>query len=480
MNKLLALAVAGGTLVFAQAAAAADYCVLPNTSCAAPAAHLEDAVAAAAASPEDDRIFLGSDTYTAPGPLGFAYVGSSAVEIIGEGAGQTVLTSPDLSKGVFTLLGGPGSSVHDLTVKLPTDVPANAFGLDTNGTAARVLVIESPNQIQGRTGVFLEHGGVLEDSRVEIGSVQYTYGVTFGQGGGTVRDATISASTGVLSDHGGLVERVRVNANTNGIYAVGGTTTVRSALLSVSASNGVGLYAQPITGDTAVDADGVTLIGSPDGASAGAFAFTPIALNSSVTLRNSIIRGFAEPLRVDGNVGGGTATITASYSIYDASKNNIGAFNSFAAESNITNVANPGFADVVNGDYSLLATSPLVDAGDPASASGLDVDGKPLVADGNGDGTARRDIGAFELQPALPAAAAPADPPAGNPPPAPTDEPGRYAGAARFGIRSEQQDACGRPRPDRHQRRGTRDQAALLAQRSGNGDDCDPARRLAA
>ena len=40
---------------------------------------------------------------------------------------------------------------------------------------------------------------------------------------------------------------------------------------------------------------------------------------------------------------------------------------------------------------------PLVDAGDPAAAQGLDLAGNPLVADGNDDGTARRDIGAYEL-----------------------------------------------------------------------------------
>jgi hypothetical protein len=62
--------------------------------------------------------------------------------------------------------------------------------------------------------------------------------------------------------------------------------------------------------------------------------------------------------------------------------------------------------DPAAGDYRLLAGSPLIDTGDPATPQGLDLAGSPLVADGNGDGDARRDPGAFEFQPA-PAAGRP-------------------------------------------------------------------------
>lgn len=49
-----------------------------------------------------------------------------------------------------------------------------------------------------------------------------------------------------------------------------------------------------------------------------------------------------------------------------------------------------------------------MDAGGPATAHGLDLDGNPLVADGNADGFARRDLGAFELQPVPTPSSAPA------------------------------------------------------------------------
>jgi hypothetical protein len=95
--------------------------------------------------------------------------------------------------------------------------------------------------------------------------------------------------------------------------------------------------------------------------------------------------------------GQGTAEINAAFSDYDPGGNQ-----KFGGSINETGVQNAGDARFVNpeaGDYRLLPGSPMIEAGDPATAQGADLDGNPLVADGNGDGTARRDLGAFELQP---------------------------------------------------------------------------------
>ena len=68
--------------------------------------------------------------------------------------------------------------------------------------------------------------------------------------------------------------------------------------------------------------------------------------------------------------------------------------------------------DAATGDYRLAPGSPLIDAGDPATLAGLDFAGNPLIADGNGDGIARRDVGAYEL---AAASAGGAEPPTGEP-----------------------------------------------------------------
>jgi hypothetical protein len=50
-------------------------------------------------------------------------------------------------------------------------------------------------------------------------------------------------------------------------------------------------------------------------------------------------------------------------------------------------------------DFHPTPGSPAIDAGDNAPASAFDLDGLPRVADGNNDGTATADMGAYELNP---------------------------------------------------------------------------------
>lgn len=57
----------------------------------------------------------------------------------------------------------------------------------------------------------------------------------------------------------------------------------------------------------------------------------------------------------------------------------------------------PRFRDAANGDYRLRADSPCIDAGSAALALTADLDGLPRPLDGNQDGAATPDLGAFEF-----------------------------------------------------------------------------------
>jgi len=63
--------------------------------------------------------------------------------------------------------------------------------------------------------------------------------------------------------------------------------------------------------------------------------------------------------------------------------------------------SDPEFVDPANNDFHLKSTSPCIDAGDnslvPTDVD-KDLDGKPRIVDGNNDGTATVDIGAYEHQ----------------------------------------------------------------------------------
>jgi hypothetical protein len=416
--------VVAGALAVAGPAAATDYCVAPNDSCAG-ANNLTDfqvALDKAAAASSADRIFLGAATYTAKNVTGSGFVynppGDWPVEVVGvgqSGLSATVVTGELGNVGVLSVFGGPDSSVHDLSIVLPPLTESHGHGLWTNGTARRVTVTEDKTQTDIRVGVKLSAGAVLEDhSVVDLAHSPETTGVLLDDGGQIVRDSTIGAYTGIRSGAGGTIERTRVSAEMAGVVVDGGTTNVSSSRIATSSDGSVGIEAN-IGLDTTVDLDGVTVVGpgAGVGSGTGVNAYNVYFPTKSVDLhlKNSIIRGYPVSLYA-GGLAPGHARVEASYSDYDPSGNFTTGTTATIAETNVSNIGNVGFGD----GYALAADSPLIDAGDPATAQGLDIDSNPLVADGTGDGVARRDIGAYEFPALLPPADTPA--PAGDAAPA--------------------------------------------------------------
>jgi len=382
-------------------AGAADYCVAPKTGCEHDVDSLTTALDAADDGTDADRVFLGAGTYTAPTIFGFSYFqAGSPVEIVGQGEGETIITSSG-GPTVLWLTAGAGSSIHDVTIRLPQNAQEGAVGLLTDTAVRRVQVVEDPVQANRRYGMDLRPGATLEDSSVALGGVQDSGAVVIPQSGATVRRSTLSARIGVVS-YGGTIEQTRVTGVQYGIRAFRDTTAVSGSLIRLTGTYGTGIYATSISASAPkVTADGVTIVGPnlPDISGVGVSTGLQPDQGAELSLTNSIIRGTATPISA---AAGGSApgTVSVSYSDYDPAGNISFGASANISEANVSNLGDAGFADAAGGDYHLRAESALLDKGDPATLQGLDLDGNPLVADGNADGMTRRDLGAFELQPA--------------------------------------------------------------------------------
>jgi hypothetical protein len=419
--------VAGG-LALAQPALGADYCVVgPNDPCnGTKLGDLQTALDAAAVDNLPDRIVLAAGTYNAP-PQGFIYdpQGGGPVEIAGAGDDKTILAGASGAYRTLAVFGGAATSIHGLRVVMPPNAPTDAQALRTNGVVKNVYVTENPAQQQNlRTGLVLTGSGVFEDGSVALDDQGMTLGAQL-VGGGTVRTSTIYASRGVTSG-GGTIDRANIGTDASGVEIQRGTTKITSTKVRTFRDGSVAIAAGGVLdGDALVEIDGATLIG-PDNPTSGTAievdnAYVP-TVKADAVVKNTVIRFYPSTFWA-GGYAPGHAHIGITYSDYDSSTKTVAGATGTIDESNVSYVGNVGFFDLE--DLSLRPDSPLVDAGDPATSQGLDLDGDPLVTDGNGDGVGRRDIGALETPgvPLKPAAAIPPATSGGDQPVQPLAEP---------------------------------------------------------
>ena len=276
------------------------------------------------------------------------------------------------------------------------------------------------------TGVVLGTDAEFRDGVVDVGGAK---GIVGSQSGDhVVADSVIKGRVGVGVEGGtAKLSRLRIEATTVGVESAVATTEVRNSLILLSGIPQFDVALEQLAAGT-LTADGVTLVGGPQ-ANYGAAAVNANPGTATLNLTNSVVHGFAKSLLRYANVPN-FANLNVDYSRFaPPAPADVGAAQGPGTYTDGTGnvTADPAFVEPAFGapaaDYHLRAGSALIDAGEPGPVLDKDLDSHIRSSDGDADGAARRDMGAYEYRPAPPSPPAPANGPAPVPAPAPAATP---------------------------------------------------------
>jgi len=400
-------------LALAASADAATFCV-NDPACPAggvPKGTPEAAVTAANGDSAFDTIRIGPGTYNTSSGLW----ASQPVAIVGAGRDATEIVLTDAGAGVV-VGASTSSSVSKLSVRL-TKPFSQGIGLDKGADVTDVSV-SAPDLLTQLFGVLgSDTGSDMNHVNVDLGDGADVTGI--GAGGSVVRDSTVTAATGIAGGQQGLtVRRTAVHAQL-GLRTAGGALNASNVLITPHPRPAsIGFIGAEVTNDNAGQdgsllASNLTIGGGGVPSGLGIYVHSIDNPNvttgtASATVTGAILRGLAHALYQQGDSGMETATVGITYSSYDADsvvENVYGGF--FHGVGNHEDNPDPRFVNQAAGDYRLRWDSPLLDQGRPTALvaeENPDLAGHERVRDSDANGSAIRDIGAYEYQRLAPTA----------------------------------------------------------------------------
>ena len=401
----------------------ADTFCVNRTGCADPGHNfttIQQAISAAKTNnpasppPSPDSILVGDGVFHEAVSDG----SDNPVDIFGSGprtesGGTLIERNPGTNVSTVSLgvaLGGRASTIQGVTIQVASG--NGNTGLQTAGDAGDVAVVAATNPTPPTNGVGISVNGngqtTIRNATVDLPGTGLGVRLHIAK----LEGSSVKASTGLQGD--GTIHASTIEAN---LGAQSSGLKLEDCVLRISGPNGIALSAVGIGFNVfnRLTARHLTVIGDSDPTSLAvrAEAAGSTSDNSAdVDIRSSILRGFATNFKrsaINSAEHTGTANLSVAYSDYNASipamdNGGLGTLDDTTGNTS----ADPGFRSAA--DLRLSPGSALIDAGDPASPDAgafdpdalVDFDGLPRKFDGNGDGVARADIGAFEFQPEPP------------------------------------------------------------------------------
>lgn len=373
------------SLVLAAPSEAQTFCVAAPEGCAGTAAStIQAALDAAAGAPGRDRVEVG---FGVEDPAAsFTVAAGNAVDVVG--VGDPWIFLDEHAPGIA--IAEPTAVVSGLHVLTAVGGPAPA--IDVAAGTLRDSIVES-----GGVDPVIRLGAGTLDGLEFPSNGPHSVGVRAVGPGGVIADSQVFAETAVESSSDDLVVRRSI--------LEGRGWSSSAAALRVTAGK--------------VTADDVGAYMSGDAAGTVGVDVAPGAGSAELALRSTTVRGDGQPTLATGVrascAGGGSATVALLDTVvfgYDTDLQRAapGCAMSLDHVRYRTRDAGTGgtFADgpgVTVGPVGPFGTwvdpgfdSPLIDAGSARADAEVDLNGRPRVADGDGDGTATRDIGAVEYQ----------------------------------------------------------------------------------
>jgi hypothetical protein len=422
LTLLTALAISGAAFSAANASAA-DICVGTSPLCpvqnyAATAAGFDSALTAAqdGSHPGHDRIILAAATYSVGAGLNYGASTGQSLDIIGQGD-TTILqpTAPGLVTLYLNWVNAPNSSITGIKFAgyagSESGIP---YALSMRQGEASHLTFDIPARAVGDNYGLQIYGGLIRDSKFTLGGG--SWGVLMASNsaasGLTMTGDPTKQNYGVKGQGGTdySVTHSTFKDITYAIYSDQGKFTVSDTLIDLGAINGAyGAWPHNTNGGAytvGLDATNLTVVGT--GANQYGLRTEVAGFNSStMTVRDSIISLSAptasELYCSNTNSPSSTASMSVGYSLLALSQVSATAgCNSSIAPSVVDRaaVANP-FVDQVAKNFALSASSPAIDAGDPAfavQAGAKDLAGNPRVVATKDGCVPRVALGAYESQ----------------------------------------------------------------------------------